>query len=156
MVLLIRQMLMQRRSYLPKSTVQLLVMTRGDPGITHKKFLQDFIQSLLDRATIEVHGRNTRLSATKRRAAWHYATQKKRRMSHTQPKLPHYRLLGDPKEHIQTIADGHVQRTCIYCSYLKQKAKIDGGNPPPVKKVARKCSRCGDHLCQEHFDVFHS
>jgi hypothetical protein len=51
------------------------------------------------------------------------------------------------------------QKICIYCSYLYQKAKIEGAHPdvlPQQRKVWRSCLACQVALsCIDYFDVFH-
>jgi tRNA A37 methylthiotransferase MiaB len=79
---------------------------------------------------------------------------KKKRMSHTKPTLPEYRLSGRPTDHIIVMTG--TQRSCTYCRYLYAKAKQNETTPlPKVKKPIRKCLVCGDHLCSDHFEDFH-
>jgi Transposase IS4 len=83
--------------------------------------------------------------------------KKRRRMSHTAPQLPDCRFNGTKAEHLVVMAKSG-QNICIYCSYLFQKAKIDGVHPdvlPPRRKVRRSCLACQVALCIDHFDVFH-
>jgi hypothetical protein len=81
---------------------------------------------------------------------------KKARMSHTKPSLPSYRFSGKPEDHVAVIAK--KQLSCTYCRYACAVAKLEGTSlvPPPVSRTLKKCLICGDHLCTQHFDLFHA
>jgi hypothetical protein len=65
--------------------------------------------------------------------------------------LPQYRFNGDPKDNVEVVTGKHKQR--LHCKYRQAKAKLEG-----VTKhhLYQKCLRCGDHICQPHFKLWHS
>jgi hypothetical protein len=94
-----------------------------------------------------------------RRAAAAFTTPpktriQKRRMSHTEPKLPCLRFKGDPQDHAPVITK--TQKRCLYCSYQFLLSKKEGVEPlPKISRPKKMCIACGDHLCHTHFEVFH-
>lgn len=127
--------------------------------LEQKRYVEAFINALLSRATAY------RCEAPTRRAAELFCTppssmessnQKRRRISLSTPTLPLYRLEGHRSEHQMVMAAGQGQKACIYCSFLYQMAKNQGRLPlPKVRRITRVCLRCKDHLCMEHFNLFH-
>lgn len=79
--------------------------------------------------------------------------KKKRRMSSKAPSLPSYRLKGERSQHAVIIGDS--QKFCVYCSYKFAVAKLEGEDVPKVRKVSRMCFLCKDHICKDHFDIYH-
>ena len=53
--------------------------------------------------------------------------------------------------------DGKGQpKACTYCSFLAALAKGAGGVPPKIARSRLYCFSCGDFLCKEHEESFHS
>lgn len=128
-----------------------------DKGVCddHKNFVLDWIKALNSRAAAES------AKATRSALACLFTPppaeppEKRLRMSHTKPTLPAHRFHGLPSSHLLVPADR--QSGCTYCKYVKAKAKLEG--LPHVDRINRpkkKCSVCGDHLCKECFESFHS
>ena len=79
---------------------------------------------------------------------------KKKRMSHTDPKLPEHRFLGNEEDHVPVLAKN--QERCVYCKYNHFLVKINGQDPlPKISRPQKKCLACGDHLCDLHFTQYH-
>ena len=125
---------------------------------THKQFTMEWCTALFARARAE----DVRETRTMRGSPNDSETSpptigsntKKRRMSHTRPELPEYRLKGNKDDHQLVL--GHHLRACTYCSYMSAINKLAG---LPVEKPARSkffCYACGDHLCKEHMECFHA
>lgn len=128
-----------------------IIAQREKIGLTHKDFILEWISSFNDRAEFFERQRTRAAVSTILSPP---SSNSKKRMSHTKPKLPEYRLSGQPTDHVIVISDS--QRSCTYCRYLYAKAKQNETQPlPKVKKPTRKCLVCNDHLCSDHFDVFH-
>ena len=128
---------------------------------SHKEFTMEWCKALSARAKAE-EVRETRL----RRGSpidprdIHGSvmpTSKRRRMSHTKPELPDYRF-SDPKEdhHMVMLPLEKKPRTCTYCSYIAALAKGSGAEPEAPRKSKGYCFACGDFLCKDHFEIFHS
>jgi hypothetical protein len=122
--------------------------------LEHKDFIVSLVDSLLQRASSsQEQATRSRLRVSPRQPP----SGKKRRTSHVNPTLPEYRFNGEPRDHIASIAS--KQRRCIYCCYLRQVA-VASGTPkeelPSTRKVSRYCISCQDHLCINHFSLFHT
>ena len=131
-----------------------LVAKLRDPKLKHKTFVVDWIEALNKRADAIEYG-NTRQIIASLKTPPSTGKRKRMRMSHTRPDLPEYRRYGGRSEH--QVCIGLKQRNCTYCAYLYALAKLDGSvELPVVRTPARYCSSsCQDHLCNDHFDVFH-
>jgi hypothetical protein len=135
----------------------LAIARKADGTVNHKDFIVSLVEALLQRAAAsqEQSTRSRRFTSQSPRAA---SAQKKRRTSHTNPKLPEHRLNGAKEDHIAGI-DKNKQRACIYCSYLAQLS-VSAGVPkddlPKVRRVSRYCIACRDYMCKDHFTVFHT
>jgi hypothetical protein len=133
-----------------------VIAKSANDRLVHKDFIVSLIKGLLERASYS-HMRETRARAATIRRSSPRSVQKKRRMSSSNPSLPHYRLNGKPEDH--QMVHGGKQRACTYCSYLRSLS-IGAGTPkedlPKVKTITRYCSACKDSLCIQHFKVFHS
>ena len=122
----------------------------------HKGFISEFICALLNRARSQTY-RPLRSSSPAPRRSPTQREGKRTRMSKREPQLPLKRF-DKPKElHVATTAPGNKQRECIYCRYLKAKQQISGEQVTiKVKEPSRMCSYCQEHICKQHFDVYHS
>ena len=123
---------------------------------THKQFTMEWCTALFARARAEdvCDTRTMRGSPSNNSEMSPTLNTKKRRMSHTRPELPDYRLKGNRDDHQLVL--GHHLRTCTYCSYMSAINKLAG---LPAGKPARSkffCYACGDHLCKEHMECFHA
>jgi hypothetical protein len=131
------------------------VVAKSKHNIGHKEFVIDLIFALNERADCIERGDTRRTPAsTFTSPPGSEKKQKRRRMSNTHPDLPICRLQGNRKDH-KMIITTPIQKTCIYCSYLASKAKLDGAAAGKLKKPARMCSSCGVHVCNAHWEVFH-
>jgi hypothetical protein len=134
----------------------LAIARKADATVDHKDFIVSLVEALLQRATSsqEQSTRSRRFTSSPRATS----AEKKRRRSHTNPKLPEHRLNGAKEDHIAGI-DKNKQRACIYCSYLAQLS-VSAGVPkddlPKVRRVSRYCISCRDYICKDHFTVFHT
>ena len=72
------------------------------------------------------------------------------------PSLPVERLEPPMEAHIHTFS--MTRSTCKYCSYLQLKSKQLHltRTPPKVSNVYRMCSKCNVHLCEAHFQIYHT
>ena len=70
--------------------------------------------------------------------------------------LPVERLELPMEAHIHTFSK--TRSTCKYCSHLKLKSKQlhPTQAPPKVSNVYQMCSKCNVHLCDAHFQVYHT
>lgn len=123
-----------------------------DSVILHKFFIEQWIEALLDRATLG----STRRTCQSSHSPAAESTAKRRRVSTKKPTLPPRRLIGDQSIHLEVIQPDRKQRTCAYCSHLHAVAKKDEEEElPKVRRVYRKCSTCEVYLCGDHFGVYH-
>jgi len=118
----------------------------------HKDFVEQWVHTLLGRAAAAKF-QHTRAAHAAARLDGPPGL-KKRRMSSKNPTLPAERLNCSKETRKEVVVK--AQRKCKYCSYLKLKAKNDGQEDSvKVKSVTRTCSECFEHLCKEHFNVYH-
>ena len=119
----------------------------------HKDFLGEFIKSFLARAT-SFETRRTR----RRGQDYLYSTPsppaKRRRTSTKNPKLPDHRLYGEASDHIKV--DSPKQGRCVMCSYLYHRAIKNRQPLPKIRRPKKWCLACKDHLCNEHFQLYHT
>lgn len=119
-----------------------------------KDFVLDWIAALNKRAQF-IETQRTRTAVAAFTSPSSQGKEKRNRMSAKQPQLPSYRFDGERKDHAQVISK--EQRRCTYCKYELAVAKLNGTEPlPNVARPSRKCLVCGDHLCNVHFDLFHT
>eukprot|EP00977_Amphora_coffeiformis_P020704 scaffold8426_cov99-Amphora_coffeaeformis.AAC.1 len=120
----------------------------------HKEFICEFVKALLARATtFEV--RRTRRSGLGQLYSTPSPPSKRRRTSKKNPSLPDHRLFGERRDHVRV--DSPKQGRCVMCSYLYYKALKNRQTPLPVIRRPKKwCLACKDHLCNEHFQPYHS
>ena len=124
---------------------------------SHKDFTMDWIKALLARAKAEDVRDTRQCSGAVDGATTPSPTMKRRRMSHTKPELPSYRFNGPKEDHHMVRMDGKGQpKACTYCSFLAALAKGAGGVPPKIAPSRLYCFSCGDFLCKEHEESFHS
>jgi hypothetical protein len=136
-----------------------IVCKKVNKDLKQKDFLSGWIDALNRMADV-VDFQMTRRSVLNAKSppppAYSADNKKRRRMSHTAPQLPADRLSGPRTDHL--VVMGKKQAFCVYCSYLYQKAKIDGVHPevlPNRRKVRRSCLACRVAVCDQHFNVFH-
>jgi Transposase IS4 len=128
---------------------------------THKKFIQDWIDALNERATRS----ETNARVTRQQHAQHQAAQepclsaknlKRVRTSNTEPEkgLLDSRLFGERQDHMPTLDD--CQKTCRYCAVKWAKARKDGTALPRKGKPKTMCTVCKVHLCASPcFELYH-
>jgi Transposase IS4 len=135
-----------------------IIARKADSNLDHKAFVAAWIDRLNKMADVNDFQVTRRTTVAHRTPSPPKAAGiKRRRMSHTAPQLPACRFNGERAEHLVVMAKTH-QKICIYCSYLYQKAKIEGVHPdvlPQRRKVWRSCLACRVALCIDHFDAFH-
>jgi Transposase IS4 len=136
-----------------------IVCKKANKDLKQKDFLSGWIDALNRMADV-VDFQMTRRSVLNAKSppppAYSADNKKRRRMSHTAPELPADRLLGPKTDHL--VVMGKKQAFCVYCSYLYQRAKIEGVHPdilPNRRKVRRSCLACRIAICDQHFNIFH-
>jgi hypothetical protein len=124
---------------------------------THKEqkdFVLDWILALNHRAQF-VETARTRTAVALFASPAEKRKEKRSRMSAKNPELPSYRLQGDRSQHVAVLVK--EQKRCTYCKWEHARDKMNGTMPlPTIARPARKCLACGDHLCTQHFDLFHT
>ena len=129
--------------------------TADDPPRDHKSFLVEYISALLNRAIFQIYCRTWSSSPVVPKTSppgKHYRMSSKKC-----PTLPTKRLDKPRELHVATTAPGNKQRECTYCRYLKAKQLfVDKKVTIKPREPSRICHYCKEHLCREHFDVYHS
>ena len=132
----------------------IIVKELGRTNISHKEYIHGMVDALLARATADETAM-TRRAASIGKTPPKTPKRKRSRMSTKSPSLPSHRLDGDINRHLHVRAP--KQGTCVYCAYLKASWTANGkrGDPPHVRQPQRWCIQCEDHLCIDHFDIYH-
>ena len=121
--------------------------------LEQKEFVLSLVEIMQERAIvvdyrqlISVHERTTTLSPA----------SKRQRINAKKPSLPVERLEPPMEAHVHTFSK--TRSTCKYCSYLKLKSKQlhPTQTPPKVSNVYRMCSKSNVHLCEAHFQLYHT
>ena len=121
----------------------------------HKDFIMDWCQALRHRAISDEVAMTRRARQQREDPIVISSAQKKRRrMSHTNPELPDYRLQGPREEHHPVPVKGKP-RTCTHCAYLSALQKAANGPAINISKSSYQCFACGDYLCRKHWNEFH-
>ena len=83
-------------------------------------------------------------------------TNKQQRINPSKPRLPIERLEPPLDAHVHTFLK--TRSTCKYCSFLNLRSKQlhPKQAPPKVSNVYRMCAKCNVHLCEAHFQVYHT
>jgi hypothetical protein len=119
-----------------------------------KDFVLDWILAMNHRAQF-IETARTRTAIATLTSPSEKRKEKRARISAKNPELPPYPLQGDRSNHVAIVVK--EQRRCSYCKWQNACAKINGTVPlPAIVRPARKCLACGDHLCHQHFDLFHT
>eukprot|EP00977_Amphora_coffeiformis_P007696 scaffold1690_cov182-Amphora_coffeaeformis.AAC.53 len=117
----------------------------------HKDFVCEYIKALLARATTFETRRTRRLQTIETPSP---LQRTRRRTSTKNPRLPDHRKYGDMADHIRV--DAPKQRNCRMCSYLHFRARKARQPLPVIRRPKKMCLACKDHLCNEHFDLYHT
>lgn len=115
--------------------------------LSQKQFLLNFIECLSKRSI----GQSIRRSLTNSSS---FEKPKKRfRMSSSHPTLPEKRKIRPMSIHCWVLRV--EKRQCIYCRYLKACAEKQERSHFSVRQVRRACTYCDEHLCKDHFSLYH-
>ena len=81
---------------------------------------------------------------------------KRQRINPSKPCLPIQRLQPPLDDHIHTFSK--TRSTCKYCSFLNLRSKQLHPQRAPLKvsNVYQMCVKCNVHLCEVHFQVYHT
>lgn len=121
---------------------------------THKRFVMDWIKALNTRADIHDKQATRKALAVLLSPPTYRDPAKRIRMSHKKPKLPDYRLQGDPQSHL--LVSSATRGGCIYCKYQNAIGRLENKSVKRIPRRNKKCILCGDYLCPDCFEPFHA
>ena len=121
--------------------------------LEQKEFVLSLVEIMQERAIV--------MNYRQLRSAHEHTTtpppvRKRQRINAKKPSLPIERLEPPMEAHVHTFSK--TRSTCKYCSYLKLKSKQlhPTQTSPKVSNVYQMCSKCNVHLCEAHFQLYHT
>lgn len=125
--------------------------------MTHKSFVLRFCEALERKSVALTNSIYPNLRIRVRENVRKIPTMRKpkrsRPMSKESHKLPEKRL-EEPKEDYKMIRATH-RRRCIYCAYQNAVRFQNGFSASNMQRVQLACSKCHEHLYEDHFIVYH-
>ena len=118
-----------------------------------KEFILSLVLMIQERAIVMDY---RQLRSVHQRTTTPSPENKRQRINPKKLSLPIERLEPPMESHIHMVSK--TRSTCKYCSYLKLKSKQlhPTLTPPKVSNVCQICSKCNVHLCEAHFQVYHT
>ena len=121
--------------------------------LEQKEFILSLVEIMQERAIVMEY---RQLRSAHEHTNTPSPANKRQRINPSKPCLPIERLQPPLDDHIHTFSK--TRSTCKYCSFLNLRSKQLHPERAPLKvsNVYRMCVKCNVHLCEAHFQVYHT
>ena len=129
------------------------LQTDAKNRLEQKEFILSLVEIMQEQAIVMEY---RRLRSAHEHTNTPSPANKRQRINPSKPCLPIQRLQPPLDDHVHTFSK--TRSTCKYCSFLNLRSKqlYPQRAPLKVSNVYRMCVKCNVHLCEAHFQVYHT
>ena len=121
--------------------------------LEQKEFILSLVEIMQEQAIVMEY---RRLRSAQEHTNTPSPANKRQRINPSKSCLPIERLEPPLDAHVHTFSK--PRSTCKYCSFLNLRSKQLHPKRAPLKvsNVCQMCAKCNVHLCEAHFQVYHT